>query len=56
MMYRYLRSAVLLSLLGLATTLPGTLQAKDRHTCGDKVQLSEVCSQFRDAYSRTGPP
>ncbi len=35
-MYRYLRSAVLLSLLGLATTLPGTLQAKDRHTCGDK--------------------
>ncbi len=35
-MYRHLRSAVLLSLLGLGTTLPGALQAKDRHACGDK--------------------
>jgi hyperosmotically inducible periplasmic protein len=45
-MYRYVKQAALLSVIGLGTILPGTLQAKDN--CGDKhspaqfVQKSEM--------------
>ncbi len=35
-MYRYLKQAALLSVIGLGTILPGTLQAKDKSKCGDK--------------------
>lgn len=35
-MYRYFRQATLFTLFGLATILPGTLQAKDKRTCGDR--------------------
>lgn len=51
-MYRYLRQAALVSLIGLGMFLPGALQAKDKGVCGDGLNTAKSIQNSEDRIAR----
>ncbi len=51
-MYRYLREAALVSVIGLGTFFPGALQAKDKAVCGDGQNSAKSIQNSEDRITR----